>query len=98
MSKLQKTDGLLTVNQAANRAGVPQRKVLLLVWNELIFSRTDAERGYLLSPSVVEELPRLCREHFSPSTGEFLANGPVIADFKARSVSGVTTEHYRGVL
>jgi hypothetical protein len=96
MSTLKQTDNLLSVDRAAAKAHVPRFKVMQLIWNKVVFAAYDDEAGYMLSPAVVAELPRLCKQHFSPG-GEFLANPPTIAEYRAHAVDGVGAEHMRSI-
>lgn len=94
MKGLTNTAGL-GVRQAARLAGVPPWKVYRLINEEVIFSpRTSGIRR--VSESVVQELPRLCKQHFTPS-GEFIHNPATIVDFHTSEVGGVKLEHYRSI-
>ncbi|MDY7027151.1 MAG: hypothetical protein SVR04_02525 [Spirochaetota bacterium] len=62
-------------------------KVRELARRRIIYA-TRWGRDYLLSPVVVEQLPRLCSEYFT-DRGEYLENPPTYAEYTASEIGGI---------
>jgi hypothetical protein len=62
-------------------------KVRELARRRIIFA-TRWGRDFLLSPAVVEELPRLCEEYFT-DRGEYIGNPPTYGEYKASEIGGI---------